>query len=160
MSTNTKLPGMNREPSGRQESIAQQACQQQSSTSASSRQEPQGVPLLLPSGKVGGVVFGDTLRKTIQGSKHLLRIPPAIAFEVEVVEAAQRKGVRRLEVVDTEGAVTYDAPLSDFLAYSFKLNRKFGEQRALPLERWRKTLPGNPSQGRPRQRGGQHDRRT
>ncbi len=145
MPDNTKPLVTSKGHPNRQETFAGPTCQLQSSTQNSRRQALEGISLKLRSGQIGGVIFGDVLRKTIQ-TRHLLRKPPAIAIDVEVLATAEQRGVLHCEVQDTESGVTYDAPLADFWTFGFLLDRGFGKQQALPLQRWRKTIPGTPAQ--------------
>jgi hypothetical protein len=63
--------------------------------------------------------------KTIIGSKHMLRVPPAFAYDQFVLEQAERYGVSYHVIKD-----------SDFEVHGIQLNRGFGVQVALPLTYW------------------------
>ena len=65
---------------------------------------------------------------------HLLQIPPAWSYNVEVIEAMQAAGVDVLEVI-YNGKV-FSCPLRRFLAYARPMNRGHGEQLFLPLQYW------------------------
>lgn len=93
--------------------------------------------LMTNGGRSAGRVIAGTLRKSISASRHLLKKPPAIAFDVSVLEDAARLGAVRVEVRDTESGTVYRAELADFWQYALRLNRGFGKQLALPLNRWR-----------------------
>lgn len=94
-------------------------------------------------GKVVAVLDGDVLRKTVAASLHFLRKPPSIAFDCSILDAARQAGVRRIEVLDRETDRTYTASLGDFERWGVSVNRGFGAQRALPLERWQVRRPGD-----------------
>lgn len=81
-------------------------------------------------------IVGDLLRKTIVGSRHILRQPPAIAFDVAHIEAARLAGVQRIAVHDAESGATYRASFEDFCSKAIRLDRGAGPQLALPLRYW------------------------
>lgn len=81
-------------------------------------------------------VAGGVLRKTIHGQRHILRNPPAIAFDVAIVDAAQQAGATEVEVTDSDSGRQFWCTLSAFREHAFELNRGFGCQLALPLTRW------------------------
>ena len=87
-------------------------------------------------GRVVGQVTGGTLTKTVHSSRHLLRRPPAWALDVASLEQAIALGARRVVLHDADTGMTYEATLDLFDSYAFDLDRGFGRQRALPLERW------------------------
>jgi hypothetical protein len=93
-------------------------------------------------GKVVGEVVDGVLRKSIRGSVHMLRQPTAIAWDLVCLEQAEALGATRTEVLDTETGTLYTAPLSAFWRDGIRLNRGFGDQVALPLDRWTVTRPG------------------
>jgi len=87
-------------------------------------------------GKVVGRVENKTFCKTIIGSKHLLRIPPAIAFDVTSLEAAESAGAQMVWVKDVETASVYETTISKIKEKGIRLNRGYGDQVALPLKNW------------------------
>lgn len=96
--------------------------------------------------KVIGHVKGDVFYKTIKGSKHILRRPPALAFDVQSLEEAEQAGARKVEVLDTETKNRYVAQLAHVWEKGFRLNRGFGEQIALPMTGFICVRHGSPSQ--------------
>jgi len=68
-----------------------------------------GQALHLPSGRIGGVVFGDTLRKTVEWSKHYHRRLRAWGIDATVLLEARECGARVVEIVDTERDETWHA---------------------------------------------------
>lgn len=94
-------------------------------------------------GKVCAAIVGDVLCKHVAASKHFLRTPRAIAFDTLMLDAAQRAKVTAIEVLDTETGTLYTATLGDFERFGLSLNRGFGPQRALPLDRWHVQRPGD-----------------
>lgn len=86
--------------------------------------------------RVIGQVAGDTFRKSIVGSKHLLRSPRAICFDRSTLRDAAAAGATRVEIVDRESRTVYRALLSTIDAYSFPVRRGHGDQVGLALDRW------------------------
>ena len=95
-----------------------------------------GTPILRPDGKIVGAVVGDTFRKRVQSSKHFLRKPPAIAFDVSTLLDAQRAGATWVKVTDADTGRVYRASIHAVLQDGFAVNRGFGAQVALPLSKW------------------------
>ena len=56
-------------------------------------------------------VRGDTLYKTVNSSKHFLKIPPAIAFDISTLEDAERAGAVRVQVKDRDTGTSYKATI-------------------------------------------------
>lgn len=98
------------------------------------------------SGKAVGRVYGDTFKKSIVGSKHLLKKPPAIAFDVSTLEQAIQAGASRVEVFDKENQAVYRTTIKNVKENGLKFNRGFGEQIALPIGKWGRTMKGKPMQ--------------
>jgi len=59
-----------------------------------------------------GQIQGNVWRKRLCASKHFLRKPPAIAVDLEDLDAAERCGAELLCVVDVETNRTYLASLA------------------------------------------------
>ncbi len=100
-----------------------------------------GVPLLTGDGRPSGCFVQDgTLYRRARASKHLWRRPPAWAFDVRVLQRARELGVTRVVVHEEEQRITYEASL-DRLERGFTVQHGWGEQKALPLNCWRKHDP-------------------
>lgn len=99
-------------------------------------------PIFSVGGKPCGKVGGDTWYKTIAGSRHILRQPPAIAFDLETVNQAERAGAVRVRVTDRETGTLYTASLAHIREAGFSFDRGFGWQIALPLQGWTITRRG------------------
>jgi hypothetical protein len=93
-------------------------------------------------GKVVGCVENAVFKKTIIGSKHILRRPLALAFDVCSLEDASRAGAARCEVFDKQSGVHYCADIERIFSKGFRFNRGFGDQIALPLEAWMRYTTG------------------
>lgn len=89
-------------------------------------------------GKVVGVVSGGVFRRHCK-SRGFLRVPPGIAFLRDNLVEAQSLGASRVEVKDDESGVVYAAEIGDVLAHGFKVERGFGLQVALPLDKFTVT---------------------
>lgn len=96
--------------------------------------------------KIVGAVQGDVFRKTIAGSKHLLRKPLAIAISTDALSQAERFGATRIEVFDREAKVMYCSTIAHLREGGFALDRGFGRQVALPLTGWVSSKPDDVTQ--------------
>lgn len=99
-------------------------------------------PIRVPGGRIVATVTGDTLEKSIVGSKHILRRPPAIAFDVSVLNDARKLGAKNVIVLDRETGDVYRTEMDDIFFRGIKLNRGFGEQLALTLNQWKLSKAG------------------
>lgn len=104
-----------------------------------SRNSKSGEPIYTHDGKISGRLAAGTFYKVVQGSKHFLRIPLAIAIDKCIYESLRRKGCTRIEVLDKESGIIYATTLDNFSQYSVKLNRGWGDQLYLVLGRWQTT---------------------
>jgi len=87
-------------------------------------------------GRVVAVLQGHVLRKRVIGSMHMLRQPPAWAIDSQILEQAQRDGVRKVEIADIESGKVYRAPLVAFFIHGICIDRGHGQQIALPGAHW------------------------
>ena len=83
-----------------------------------------------------GEVTGTVFRKRVSASKHQLRWPRAWAFDVGSLRDAAEVGAARVEIYDTESAMTFSTSLQRIWQQGFRLNRGCGEQIALPIGDW------------------------
>lgn len=91
--------------------------------------------------KTIGVIHNDTFRKDINEQKHLLRNPPAIAYDASVIRGLKSMGVTRLLVVG-QGRF-FESTVEMLDTHGIRINRGHGEQIALPLSRWTiRTMKG------------------
>lgn len=104
------------------------------------------VPIYADTGKVVGSVVGDTFRKTVIGSQHFLRQPPAIASDVSALMQAERAGAAWVEVLDKETKTIYRATIELIRTNGLEIKRGYGKQLALPMAWWTKTINGKPVQ--------------
>jgi len=89
-----------------------------------------------------GEVRGATFYKNLSASKHFLRFPPAIAFDVSTLIDAERAGAQFVQVTDTETGRVFRQSIAIIRANGFRVARGHGEQIALALDAWtRDTEP-------------------
>ena len=86
--------------------------------------------------RITGVVIGDVFLKKVTASKHFLRRPPAIAFDVSSLEQAQQAGAVWAKVVDRETMKVYFAMIETIMDEGFRFNRGHGDQVGPPLAEW------------------------
>ena len=96
--------------------------------------------------KTYGILFGDTFRKTIKGSRHLLHKPAAICLDSDALDRAVAAGATRVEVVDTETGTTYSQTIAQVKRAGFVIDRGWGIQLALVLSAWQVQRPGEAKQ--------------
>jgi len=94
--------------------------------------------------KTIGEIKGDVLQKKVKSSRHLLRVPPSWAIDLQVLRRAENAGVRHVRIYDTETGTIYQADLWKFMRQGFPVNRGYGEQVALPLDLFEVFRPGQP----------------
>lgn len=92
--------------------------------------------IIFCNGRAVGRITGRTFAKTITGSKHLLRQPPAIAFDRSTLRDARAAGAVVVAVTDAETRRTYRATIDDIETHGFAVRRGYGDQVALPIERF------------------------
>ena len=83
-----------------------------------------------------GQVVGDTWHKRVAGSRHMLRQPQAWAVDEADLAAAERLGAEFVAIYDQEAGRCYWANIETIRRHGFTFNRGFGDQVALPLDRW------------------------
>jgi len=98
------------------------------------------VPLKLPNGKITCFVdkASHTLKKSINGSKSILRTPvKAIAFAEKNLREAYDLNVNFVEVLDKENSKVYKIYLHEFIENAFPVERGgYERQLACPLDLW------------------------
>lgn len=93
-------------------------------------------------GRTAGYVYGDAFRKTVRGSKHMLRTPRAWASDIAALAAARQAGATHIEIEDSESGALYRASIAEMLEHGFTFDRGFGLQVALPLDKWQRPDKG------------------
>ncbi len=88
-------------------------------------------------GRHVGEVAGGVFKKSILGSRHILRKPPAIALSVESLRQAEQVGASEIQITDTESKRVYSCTIEHFKEFSFPIQRGgFEPQLALPIGRF------------------------
>ena len=83
-----------------------------------------------------GHVVGGAFIKHIAFSKHTLRQPRAISFDVSTLDDAERAGASVAEIHDAETGAVYTATIATIRRAGFPVRRGHGNQWALTLEHW------------------------
>ena len=102
------------------------------------RGETQAVKIARADGKTVGLVVNGIFKKTVKASKHFLRVPEAIANDLDVLAQAKDAGAWLVEVTDRETGKVYRASLARIWARGFHVERGHGAQIALVLSEWNK----------------------
>lgn len=103
--------------------------------------QPNNTPIYSSNSRIIGHVAGATFYKRVARSRHFLRQPPAIAFDVDSLAAAERAGAERVDVLDVEGGKHYKASIATIWREGRRLNRGYGEQIYLRLDLWNRQPP-------------------
>jgi len=89
-----------------------------------------------------GAVDNGIFHKSIKGSRHLLRTPPAICLSVESLRQAEDRGASEIEIADTETGKVYQSKIEYFRQHAWKIQRGgYEPQLAMRLELWEITQP-------------------
>lgn len=86
--------------------------------------------------KVVGTVNGPVFYKNVSSSKHFLRRPPAIAFDITSINAARDLGATEIQVYDKDTNKLFCTDMQTLRDQGFYVNRGYGEQIALDLDNW------------------------
>ena len=92
-------------------------------------------PVMNSEGKIIGSLDSGIFIKRVQGSKHMLRKPPAWAVDSDVL-ALIRDQASQIFIEDMESGKVYRVTLSLFEEKAIAINRGFGPQKALLLKYW------------------------
>jgi hypothetical protein len=95
-----------------------------------------GTPIYV-NGRVVGYVACGVFRKTLCGSKHMLRQPRAWAFDQSSLDDAAAAGATLVSILDRENGSVYLASLETIREHGFRVIRGHGNQWALALDHWR-----------------------
>jgi len=95
-----------------------------------------GIPIFAGNGKVVGEIRDGVFLKKLRGSRHFLRKPPAICFDISSLKEAEEAGATHIKIIDIETGKTYHAPLRLVWEKGFTLDRGHGRQIGLPLNLW------------------------
>ena len=95
--------------------------------------------------KVVGKVVGGEFVKKVHSTKHFLRTPPAIAFDIDSLNQARNLGATRVKIIDLDTGVIYRVTIEVILKKGFLFNRGHGDQIGLPLNIWSHNRVQQPS---------------
>jgi hypothetical protein len=107
----------------------------QTNYSTHTKTKQKSIPILAMHRQVGAVRDG-VFYKRVQGSRHFLRKPPAIALDMESLARAEIEGARSVEIQDQETDLNYRADFDTIWAHGFRFDRGFGEQIGLVFRWW------------------------
>jgi len=96
-------------------------------------------------GRVVGVVDGGVFCKSVRGSIHQLRVPPAWCLDVGSLADAEAAGAVRVEIRDVESGCVYRADIALIRRRGFEFDRGHGVQVGLALALWDCQRPGEPA---------------
>jgi len=91
------------------------------------------------SGKVVGKIANRVFSKQVKGSIHMLKIPMAWAIDADVFDKVVARTCSTIQITDIETRTMYTVAVKVFGSFRMKLNRRAGDQYALPLVRWEVT---------------------
>lgn len=94
--------------------------------------------------KIIGYLQNHTFTKRVQGSKHMLRKPPAWCISKETFIQEILPNASRIVVEDTENARYYECSTQTFETHSFEIQRgSYEPQLALNLNCWQVSNTGH-----------------
>ena len=95
-------------------------------------------------GKIIGHIQDHTFNKRVQGSKHMLRKPPAWCVSKEAFCEEILPSTNTIIIEDTENGVTYECLTEVFAEHAFEIQRgNFEPQLALTLNYWERHGNGH-----------------
>ena len=86
--------------------------------------------------RIIGHVTHEHFVKTLRESKHFLKKPPAIAFDVETLDKALELKAHTVFIREIDNNLYYRAKIKKIMEEGFTFNRGHGNQIALVLEKW------------------------
>jgi hypothetical protein len=95
-------------------------------------------------GKIIGYLQDHTFVKRVQGSKHMLRKPPAWCISKKAFCEEVLPNTAKIIIEDVESGVTYECPTEVFADRAFEIQRgNFEPQLALTLSYWERHDNGH-----------------
>lgn len=85
-------------------------------------------------GRVIGWLANGIFYKSVTGSQHMLRSPRAWAIDANSFDRDIKPNATKIVVNDKETGIEYHTSVETFARNSFRFNRGFGTQYALPLQ--------------------------
>ena len=99
--------------------------------------------------KIVGVIKDGNFIKRVHSSKHFLRKPPAIAFDIDTLTQAQDLGAIKVKIIDLDTNTIYIASIELIFEKGFVFNRGYGIQIGLTLNYWNTSSPTQPNLSKP-----------
>ena len=87
-------------------------------------------------GKIIGYLKSEIFFKSVFGSKHQLKCPPAWCIDSEAFDKEIKHCATEIVVIDKETGVKYHTSVETFDRLKGELNRGFGRQYFLTLNHW------------------------
>jgi hypothetical protein len=87
--------------------------------------------------KTIGIVANNAFIKNLHSSRHFLRKPEAICFDIESIEKVVKLGAKLIKILDLDTGRIYEASIALLKEKGIHINRGFGDQIALPLRYWK-----------------------
>ena len=97
-----------------------------------------GKKIYSDSGKLVGWVDWEVnaICKHVKASRHMLRKPPAWAWDKSIIEAALALNIVNVIVYDKESRITYKTSIHNLVKKGFEFERSYGRQTGLALCYW------------------------
>ena len=92
--------------------------------------------LIKVNGRVIGKIEGSRFIKTVVGSKHQLKSPPAWAIDAQAFDNEVLPNVTEIVIRDKENSHEYHTSVEHFDKHKGTLDRGFGRQYFLTLNYW------------------------
>ncbi|MHA1940058.1 MAG: hypothetical protein ACW97O_17830 [Candidatus Thorarchaeota archaeon] len=99
--------------------------------------------LVYVNGKIVGTIENNTFTKQVTGSKHQLRRPPAWSIDAQAFDEQIKPQADEIVIFDKESGIKYHTPVETFDQFKRELDRGFGRQYYLTLDRWSIQENGN-----------------
>jgi hypothetical protein len=87
-------------------------------------------------GKPVGKVENGVFYKVVDSAVHFLKIPPAICVDKRSLEQAEEIGATEIEIFDKRNKITYHTTAKFLRKNAIDINRGYGEQYALAIDKW------------------------
>ena len=94
------------------------------------------IPIKINNRVIGKVENGVFIKNVI-GSRHFLKKPPAIAFDISTLTKASQHGAITVKVKDTTTDIVYTSSMNKITEKGFEFDRGYGKQIALIMKEWK-----------------------
>ena len=83
-----------------------------------------------------GFVENGIFYKKLHSSRHFLKKPKAIAFDVDSLDQARKLGAKQVKIFDLDSGIVYSISIDIIYQKGFTFNRGYGNQIGLTLNHW------------------------